>query len=226
MLGVWGHNVWGHVETYALESFWWTWEVIDTWTSNFLDSPSSWRNLWWKCCSDPKRNAPTILQKFRLLTIPRMKLCDQLQFPSAESNSGRSKLRKEQQKKLFVLIEKVPSKMEKSDFNCFFEKSCVLFVLRLLRQSNFWNAKTSDKNGSSTSYAKDKVMWSHVHIHLSLKVFSLEFARSKWKKNSAPQKKKHVHWLHWPFFHGFLPWWCYCRGFSTQHPKTSASVQT
>lgn len=48
---------------------------------------------------------------------------------------------KSKKKKLFVLIEKVPSKMEKSDFNCFFEKSCVLFVLRLLRQSNFGTQK-------------------------------------------------------------------------------------
>ena len=39
-------------------------------------------------------------------------------------------------------------------------------------------------------------MWSHVHIHLSLKVFSLEFARSKWK-NSAPKKNMYKTFCTW-----------------------------
>ena len=35
-------------EPQNFQSFWWTWESIDTWTSNFLGSPNSLRNLWWK----------------------------------------------------------------------------------------------------------------------------------------------------------------------------------
>lgn len=64
-------------------------------------------------------------------------------------------------------------------------------------------------------------MWSHVHIHLSLKVFYPEFARSKWK-NSAPKKQlMYSDLLHMVFF----PWCMSLGGETTQHPQRSFSFR-